>query len=262
MITLLILASMTILIARSVQQTIQFKKTLQLQLDDTTQVQNVVRVLERDLQMAFHYRDYHKTIEELVKRKQAAAQKGSATTSTSTTTSGTPSSTTSEPTTTEVPEVKAVDPETHFVGDEKSMSFVTMNNSSFFSSETHADFVTVGYEVKTCRSLNVESESSECLWRRLSKHVGPDPTKGGEEVAILDHITEFKLRYRGKEKDDWISSWKSNSKSDSGATSRYPDAVEISLSLERKDQEKNRKYSYQYIIPIHFPNNPTKEDKK
>lgn len=250
-ITLVILTAMILLISRSLQQTILFKKTLQLQLDDTSRIQEVIRVLEGDIQMAFHYTDYFKTIDEMILKKNQAEKK-----------TPTPQTPTPPPTPPEVLQAKPIDPETHFVGDEKSMAFVTMNNSAFFSTEPQADFVTVGYSVKSCRSLNNDAESSNCLWRRVSRHVGPDPTKGGEEVAILDNITEFKLRYRGLEKDDWITNWRSNSKSDTGTISRFPDAVEISLKLEKKDQGKTRKYSFQYVIPLHFPNNSSKENRK
>ncbi|HPI40949.1 MAG TPA: prepilin-type N-terminal cleavage/methylation domain-containing protein, partial [Pseudobdellovibrionaceae bacterium] len=153
MITLVILSAMILLISRSLQQTITFKKTLQMQLDDTSRLQDVIRVLEKDLQLAFHYTDYFKTIDELIKKKnQAAAQKAQTPQNPQTAPPTTPTPT--EPEVPEIVEAKPVDGETHFIGDEKTMSFVTMNNASFFSSEPQADFVTVGYSVKTCRSLN------------------------------------------------------------------------------------------------------------
>jgi hypothetical protein len=38
---------------------------------------------------------------------------------------------------------------------------------------------------------------------------------------------------------------------------RFPEAVEVSLSIEREFDGKPRTYSMQLVVPIHFPNNPS-----
>lgn len=51
----------------------------------------------------------------------------------------------------------------------------------------------------------------------------------------------------GAGKLDWNSEWKTKNE--------FPEAVEVTLEIERKFEGKEKKYSLQYVIPLHFPNN-------
>ncbi len=84
--------------------------------------------------------------------------------------------------------------------------------------------------------------------------------KGGEEMVLLDHVSEFKLRYLGKGKQDWVSTWKTTATGgDAVTTGNFPLAVEISLTYERElASGKEKKYSMQIVVPIRFPNNKPK----
>jgi hypothetical protein len=84
-----------------------------------------------------------------------------------------------------------------------------------------------------------------------------DITQGGEDTAILEDVSEFSLRYFGFGKQDWNSSWDSVN-GDAIAKGKYPDAVEVSLTVEKGEGAKKKKVSMQLVIPIRFPNNITK----
>jgi hypothetical protein len=120
-----------------------------------------------------------------------------------------------------------------------------------------ADFVEVGYHLKTCKSLHEEkSGGSQCLWRRSSPYVDLDVTKGGDEVVLLENLTEFKLRYIGKGKQDWVTDWKTDESGDGATKGKFPTAVEVSVTIEKDEGKGKKKYSMQLVIPVHFPNNP------
>jgi hypothetical protein len=120
-----------------------------------------------------------------------------------------------------------------------------------------ADFIEVGYSLKSCKSLTGEQASSQCLWRRTTSWVDEDVTKGGDEVVLLENISEFKLRYIGKGKDDWVGDWRTDNGGDAATKGHFPTAVEISMTAQRKDPKtgKDRKYSMQIVAQIRFPNN-------
>ena len=63
---------------------------------------------------------------------------------------------------------------------------------------------------------------------------------------MLEGIKEFKVRYLATGKD-WANSWESKD--------TYPDAVEISLTVERGEKEKKKKISMQIVATVRFPNN-------
>jgi hypothetical protein len=140
------------------------------------------------------------------------------------------------------------------------MNFVTSNNARAIKNSQQADFIEVGYSLKDCKSLGGETPgSSKCLWRRSSVIVDDDVTKGGDEVVLLENISEFTLRYIGKGKQDWSKDWRSDEGGDGITKNKYPEAVEVSLTTEKKVGAKTKKYSMQNIISIHFPNNAENE---
>lgn len=246
MITITILGTLTMLTAQAIQQAVKAKTKLQGQLDDVSRLRDAARLIERDINLAYHYRDIEDELDQLIKKKSKK-------TSTENTV---PGAITNETTEQESPrEVPRRDPETHFVGNGESLNFVTLNNARTVRNTQQADFVEVGYTLRDCKSLNEESSSSKCLWRRSSPYVDLDVTKGGDEVALLENVTEFKLRYMGKGKQDWVSDWRSDAQGDGATRRKFPQAVEISLTVDKKVNNKSKKYSTQLVVPIHFPNN-------
>lgn len=250
MITLAILSTLTVLTAQSITQAIKAKTKMQDQIDDVSRMRDAVRLIERDINLVYHYRDVEKELEQLLKKKsskQSQSQQSDQSFGDFT------NENEQDPQRREVPRQ---DPETHFVGNGESLNFVTMNNARTVRNQQQADFIEVGYSLKDCKNLRDDKGSSKCLWRRSSPFADLDVTKGGDEVVLLENVSEFKLRYIGKGKQDWVSDWRSDAGGDGATKGKFPLAVEVSVTVEKKVKTKNKKYSMQVIVPIHFPNNP------
>ncbi|WP_373999423.1 type II secretion system protein GspJ [Bdellovibrio bacteriovorus] len=251
MITVAILATLTVLTAQSITQAIKAKGKLQDQIDDVSRMRDAMRLVERDINLAYHYRDLEKEMEQILKKKNSTNANGGGN-------GGTDPSVIPDPN--QDPnnrrEVPRRDPATHFVGNGESLNLVTMNNARTTRNTAQADFLEVGYSVKDCKNLRNDSASSKCLWRRSTPYVDLDVTKGGDEVVLLENVSEFKLRYMGKGKQDWVTDWRTDAQGDGATKGKFPQAVEVSLTVEKKEKGKSKKYSMQAIVPIHFPNNP------
>lgn len=248
MITLAILSTLTILTAQSITQAIKAKAKIQDQIDDVSRMRDALRLVERDINLAYHYRDIEKELEQILKKKNQpnASQPGAIPPNPAFPNSNTDTRR----------EVPRRDPETHFIGNGESINFVTMNNARTVRNTAQADFIEIGYTVKDCKSLREDGESSKCLWRRSSPFVDLDVTKGGDEIVLLENVSEFKLRYMGKGKQDWVSDWRSDAQGDGATKGKFPQAVEVSMTVEKKVKGRSKKYSMQLVVPIHFPNNP------
>lgn len=259
MITITILATLTMLTAQAITQAIKAKAKLQDQIDDVSRMRDAVRLIERDINLAYHYRDLEKEMQDLLKKRsqpnqnqnpavpvdpllqQQQAQQQAL----------------QEQQEAAARQVPRRDPQTHFVGAGDNVNFVTMNNARTVQNARQADFVEVGYALKDCRSLRgSQPGTSKCLWRRSTPYVDGDVTKGGDEVVLLENVSEFKLRYIGKGRQDWGSDWRTDAQGDGVTKGKFPQAVEVSLTVEKKEAGRSKKYSTQVIVPIHFPNNP------
>lgn len=271
MIVLVIMATLTILSSQSIQQAIKNKIKLQAQIDDMSEVRDSLKVMERDINLAFHYTDLETELIEAIKKKRIAnskntsiTQPGGITTSSTTTTTvpGTIPPAVYNPNDPNDPLNKKaqdrIDPTTNFVGHEDNMYFPTMNTSRLNESTKQADFIKVGYVLAGCKRPGQENSSKSCLIRKSSLIVDGDITKQDEAAILLTDVTEFKLRYIGKGKQDWANDWDTE-KGDGNAKGKFPEAVEISLTIERGDGDKKKKISMQIVAPIRFPNNYAQE---
>ncbi len=260
MIVLVIMATLSVLSSQSIQQAIKNKIKLQKQIDDVSQVRDALRVIERDVNLAFHYSDLETELKELIKKKRKV-------TSTAATVPPAPGATTTTMPNTN-PEILAeqeaylnsnpegrVDPTTHFVGKDNELYFTTLNASRLSEGTQQADFIKVGYRLQSCRRPGENMGSSNCLVRKSSNVAEGDVTRQGDGIALLTDVTEFKLRYFGKGKQDWNNDWDSK-QGDGIAKGRFPDAVEISITVEKGEGDKKKKVSMQIVAPIRFTNNP------
>ncbi len=235
MMSLAILAALAMLSAKAVQQGVRAKMKIQGQIDDVSRVRDALRLIERDINLAYHYRDIELELQQDLKKLQSNPPPGT------------------PPTPDIVAEAPRKDPVTQFVGHDQDMSFVTTNTARMIQNSRQADFIEVGYSLKTCKSAGGES-SSKCLWRRSSNIVDDDVTIGGDETVLLEDVTEFALAYIGKGKQDWVKEWRTDTGGDAATKGAYPQAVKVSLSV----QKLKKKYKMEVVASVHFPNN--KED--
>jgi prepilin-type N-terminal cleavage/methylation domain-containing protein len=261
LISVAILSTLSLLTAQSIRQAISQKKIIQEQVNETSRLRDSMKILEKDIQLAYHFRDWEKEIQALVKKNKnkTNSAKQSATQVPQFDANGYPILDTD---TQEIPlgEAKRQDPTTQFIGRENEIHFVTMNTGRILKNTAQADFVEVGYTLKDCTSIDGKNQS-KCLYRRTSPWVDKDVTKGGSEILLLEKLTEFNLRYMGKGKQDWVKDWRSDEGGDGATKGNFPWSVEISITSQKNDdsqKNKAKKYSMQLVVPIHFPNN--KED--
>lgn len=251
-IALVILATITTFTTRAIQQALFSKVKIQTQVDEMSQVRDSLKIMERDVNLAFHYRDLENEFHE-------AVRKGGQTPTPTPPNGGFMP----PPQQQQSPEEQTrlqnrLDPVTQFEGTGDEMSFATSNTGRVTENEGRADFVKVGYAVKGCTRISGKQESTKCLVRRESPFVEGDITKGGSDTILLENVSEFKLRYFGKGKQDWVSAWSSKT-GDAVTKDAYPAAVEISLTVENGDDAKKRKISMQIVAQVRFPNNPQKQ---
>jgi prepilin-type N-terminal cleavage/methylation domain-containing protein len=261
MITITIIGTLTVLAAQAINQAIKAKIKLQDQIDDVSKLRDAVRLMERDINLAYHYRDLETEMQKLIQQKvqggngqQQQSQSGQNPQQQQQQLQQQQAA--NNAALNQQREVPRIDPETHFVGTEETIDFVTMNNARTVKNTQQADFVEVGYALKDCKSLREDKGNSKCLWRRSSPYVDTDVTKGGTEVVLLENVTEFKLKYIGKGKQDWVKDWRSDAGGDGATKGKFPQAVEISITTNKKENGRQKKYSMNVVAPIHFLNNP------
>lgn len=245
-----ILSTLSILSTQAISRALKARTKIQAEVDDVSALRDSMRMIRTDLNMAFHHLDFEQEINDLATKK------------TGTSTPANNANFQGEQPPQQNPQTqrqtKRGDPATHFSGEDEKVSFVTMNNGRTNTASVQADFIEVGYALKECKNLSSQ-KNSKCLYRRVQNVLDDDVTTGGNEMVMLENVSEFKLRYIGGNKQDWVKLWKSTRDSPDGQTiGKFPDAVEVSLTLENEIEGKKRTYSMQFVVPIHNPNNSEK----
>jgi prepilin-type N-terminal cleavage/methylation domain-containing protein len=242
LITLVISATLGILATQIITNGIRAKNAIQYQVSEASKVRDASRLIKHDLELAFHPTDVEQLIEKetlkfnptdpMLKAKLTYNFERSA----------------------------PRDPfETHFMGTETEIAFVTTNVALLNENLLQADYGTVAYKLDACKSLGEKKESNgKCLWRRSNRFVNEE-LGGGESVSILEDVTEFKLQYFGSGKTEWVSEWKSRQTDDAATKGKYPKFVKINLTVTKKEKGTDKRFSIQSVATIHFPNNPVKE---
>lgn len=259
MIALSIMATLMAFSSTSIQQALASKLKIQTQLDDMSRVRDALRIIERDVNLAFHYQDLETEFRDSMKKsfnqQPGAPGQPPQTTPTNPGQPGQPPVQYRDDKEAER-KLNRVKPETDFVGSEDKMYFPTLNAARVSETSLQADSIKVGYFLEECArpGKNKETVRSKCLFRRQSNVVDGDPLKGGEPVVLLENIAEFKLRYKGPGKQDWITDWKSNG-GEGAARGKFPSLVEITLTTEKGTQLKPKRISMQIVVPVRFPNN-------
>ena len=245
-----ILATMTVLVATSLGNALKARTKIQAEVQDVSGLRDAIKIMRADLYQAYNHYDFEKEIIDTAKKPTPGqpVRPGNPITDGPWNTGNLATAR----------ENRREDPKTDFVGETEQVNFVTLNNGRFLANDIQADFVEVGYALKGCKNLTKDT-SSQCLFRRVQKILDADVTKGGTESVLLENVKEFKLRYTGDSKKDWQKEWKTVGGQDDSVKGIFPDAVEITLAIERELNGKKREYSLQYVVPLHFPNNPAKK---
>lgn len=248
-----ILSTLSVLTTQAISRALKARTKIQAEVDDVSALRDSMRMMKADINQAFHHLDFEKEMVDLA-NKPATPQRPQG----QNPGVPTPPPQQQQQQTPQQPprRTKRYDPVTNFIGNDTELNFVTMNTGRIIADTPQADFVEVGYSLKSCNNLTTGT-ASQCLFRRTHHLVDEDVKTGGNEIVMLENVTEFKLRYIGEGKQDWVNAWdSSNASPDGGTKARFPDAVEVSITIQREIENKPKNYSLQLVVPVHFPNNP------
>ena len=258
-ISMMIMAFLSLFTVQAIQNALKNKTKVQKEIDKNATVRDALRIIERDINMAFNYRDANI---ELYNKAQEARLKA-AQNPTSVSGSGTGGTQTTVPTT-----PQNVDPSkyqkkqekiwTQFIGEPESISFTSLSNVRMMEDSKISSQAEIGYRIKSCRRRTTQEQASKCLWRRVSNYIHEDITKEGEETVLLENVSEFKLRYLGPGKEDeWVDTWITNERGDGTTVNKFPYAVEITLEVKDPSPEaKDKSLRMTTVASIRNPNNP------
>ncbi len=250
-----ILAFITLMVTQGIRRGADFKSKNQRNIDQRAILNSAMRIIERDINMAFHYQDITKEVLEEVKKSGQP----------SSTPPGQPNPDQPNPAPTQPPKgveqkpkyefkIREIPNHTNFLGEKDSLNFTNLNGTPTAGEQLAGDQQEVGYFVKNCKSL-ATGNSTSCLWRRTSGYVDEKIDEGGEEIVIVEGVKRFSLRYFGKQKEDWVEKWRTDEQGDDLTKNNFPEAVEVTLTIEKEKRE----LSAIRVIPLRFPNNIEKK---
>jgi len=263
MIAITILAVLTVLTSQSIRSAIQSRIKYQSQIEQDSQIREALKVIEKDVNLAFHHRDIYTTMQNQINQDlykpatQASPAPG---------VSPQPSPQPAVPVgAAPTPPPKEPPKElTAFVGDDKSLYFTSLSHVRTQRDEQSSDQAKIGYFLKNCKSIDSrgKSASSSCLWRRISPtlddHIDVADANASESV-LIENVTDFKLKYFGPGHDEWQNDWKTTD-NDAWKKDSFPYAVEVYLKIQNKSDPKAKAVEMRTIAAIHFPNNVVPKD--
>jgi prepilin-type N-terminal cleavage/methylation domain-containing protein len=264
MVAMVILAFLSFFTSQSIQAALKAKTRVQKATDKNATLRDALRVMERDVNMAFNYRSpyvelYNKAQDARVAKAIENARKGKPNPN-PTPTPGTPPPIAGAPV--DEAAIKEKYPKrvdtvvTQFQGKKDTLNFSTLSNIRMTEDSMMDTQSEIGYFLKSCRRRSTQEQSSNCLWRRVANYIDKDIDKGGEETVLLENVESFELRYLGPGKEDeWQDTWVTGEGAETATAGKFPYAVEITLSVADPDA-KGKPLKMVTVAAIRNPNNP------
>lgn len=260
-----LLAVISLFTVNALTRALQTKRKIQGQIDKTSTLRDALRVMERDINMAFHYKDINTELynQAQTERKKAAEAKKNPQLD-----SKKPAPLPGQPgyqppqglDANEVAQykLKPVKEWTKFIGTKDELNFTSLSNVRMTEDQPMSSQAEIGYHIKPCRRRSTQEQASRCLWRRVSNYIHEDITKYGTETVLLENVTVFSLRYLGPDKDDeWVEAWASDETGDDTTKGKFPYAVEITIEVkDPSPKAKDKTLRMTTVASIRNPNNP------
>ncbi len=267
LISIAIMIVISITSSQALRNSIRMREKLGDKMNETSKIRDSLRLMEKDINLIYHYRDLEK---ELLQEVEKQLKKSSTPGQNPNNPPGTPPApgasqipaqqmppapTGPSPIALRLKSPNRIDPTTHFVGKENEISFTTKNSMRLYADIAQADFVKVGYRLDTCKSISKEKSFNRCLYRRESAEVEGDVTKGGAEIVLLENVEEMRFRYFVSDEKEGRLEFASNQ---DPTKDRFPEAVEILLKVNvlSKGKKEPQLQTFRAYFPIHFVNNP------
>jgi prepilin-type N-terminal cleavage/methylation domain-containing protein len=258
MIAISILAVLSILTAQSIQSAIHNRSKIQKDIERESQVRDALRVIQRDIANAFHHHDLtYEMLKQIDADNAKAAQQPQQPQPSGPGPIPNPNPAPPPPQPAGAPTKERVPPKqlTKFIGTSDSLNFTTLSHVRTTRDAQESDQAEVGYFLKNCRSRGNSKHVSQCLWRRESPLIDDDVTEGGAEIVLLENIQEFRVRYFGPEREEWIEQWKSDESGDAISKGKFPYAVDVSITVLNKEDKTDKAVTMSTLTDIQFPNN-------
>ncbi len=255
-IAMMIMTFLSLFTVQAIQRALKSRTKIQKDIDKASTLRDALRVMERDINMAFNYRD---PSIEVYNQAQKARQKAGAPPNTPGSGNFTPPVPAfTNPADAEKYKLKVEKIATQFIGDGESINFTSLSNVRLSEDSKTSTQAEIGYKIKSCRRRTTQEQSSKCLWRRVSNHFHEDITREGSETVLLENVQEFKLRYLGPGKDgEWVDAWSSGQGGDDVTKGNFPYAVEITLEVkDTSPNVKDKTLRMTMVAGIRNPNNP------
>lgn len=270
----MLLATISIFTSQAIQRALAAKTKVQKDIDKNALLRDALKVMERDINLAFNYRDIYAQLYNQAQDERRKAAQNSQVQNPGSSSTGIPPTPPRAPTAPPPPlseadaakyKHKEIKVWTQFIGEPEQMSFTSLSNIRMMEDSPISSQAEIGYHIKSCRRRSTQEQSSKCLWRRVSNYIHEDITKEGEETVLLENITEFKLRYLGPgREEEWVDTWMSNERGDDMTKSKFPYAVEITIEVKDPNPAaKDKSLRMTTVASIRNPNNPppkTQED--
>jgi len=235
LIAVTILAIISTLTAMNISRSVKFKNKIEQDLDDYSSVRDALIIITHDINTAFHWVDINAEI-----KKELSAPNASPGT--------TPLPT--QPPAAPPGEVVPIEKLTSFEGENDSLYLTTLSHVRTTMNTKESDQAKIGYFLKEVKSLHLH-EPTKALIRSESPVLDGESKKNLVETVLLENVKEFKLTYLGGDDKEWKDSWKSIDNDDVTQKNNFPDAVEITITTNRKGRE----ISLSTMASIHSPNN-------
>lgn len=255
-ISMMILSFLSLFTVEAIQRALKMKTKVQHDIDKNSMVRDALRIFDRDVNMAFNYRDINIQLYNMAqKQRQKAAQSGQM--NGGSTLPGQPA-TPAQPVDPNRYKLIAERIQTQFLGEPTEISFTTLSNVRMTEDSPISSQAEIGYRIKSCRRRTTQEQSSKCLWRRVSNYIHDDITKEGTETVLLENVTDFKLRYLGPGRDgEWVDTWLTDERGDDQTKNKFPYAVEMTIEVKDPDPKaKDKTLRMTTVAAIRNPNNP------
>lgn len=270
-IAMMILSFLSLFTVQAIQRALKTKTKVQKDIDKNSTLRDALRIMERDINMAFNYRDPNVRLHNMAMDEQANLGNKNAQNQNQNQNQQQQQQQQQQQAQQQTPGAAATQRKkkvekiwTQFIGDPESLSFTSLSNVRLSEDSAISSQAEIGYRIKSCRRRSTQEQSSKCLWRRISNYLHEDITKEGQETVLLENVVEFKLRYLGPGRDDeWVDTWITNERGDDISKNKFPFAVEITIAVKDTSSGANDKnLRMTAVASIRNPNNIKEEPKK
>jgi prepilin-type N-terminal cleavage/methylation domain-containing protein len=242
MVALVILAGLALLTATAIKNGVENRNMLSADISREAQLADALRLIRDDVGNAFHYRDQLVTMQNEILKPPAE---------------GAPPEILSTATPRPTPAIV-----TGFYGEAESIYFTTLNNTRVLKDARESDQAKVGYWLDSCKSRGKKKTSGQCLYRGSSPYLDEKVNEVENGVLLVENVVEFKLRYLGPEREEYVETWKTGAEGDAISKDKFPYAVEVTLTIHNRNDPRDRAATQSILAPIRFPNNPPKKKTK